>query len=329
MISKIIKDLYFLVVLLGFVLLIIIKWDEVKTIFLLFERQNSVFLVVALAMQVLTYIVTALTYQSILIAISSHVPFSFLFKSSFSMLSLNQIVPSLGFSGGAFFVSRVKKFGISSGKATLSMVMESVIFYSSFIILLFLGVLYLFIAHKVAYVQILLSLAFLIIMFICVFYFFYVLKSKEHFSRVLYRIYFFIYVKILKKKEDRKGFDFLVSEFFIGKDMMLKNKYKFIAPFVYSILKSLFDILTIYFVFLAFGYNANLGVLTVGFCLATLLSYISFIPGGIGVFEFSMAGIFAGFGILFSLGFIVTLIFRGLAFWLPIPIGLWFYKELK
>ena len=120
-----------------------------------------------------------------------------------------------------------------------------------------------------------------------------------------------------------------MSEFFVGKEIMLKNKHKFVLPFIYSILKSAFDILTIYFIFLAFRYNPNIGILAVGFCLATLLSYLSFIPGGIGVFEFSMAGIFAGFGIPFSLAFIVTLIFRGMAFWLPIPIGLWFYKEVK
>lgn len=322
------KDVYFIAVLSGFGLLIWLKWDEIKTIFILFGSKDSFFLLASLFMQFLTYIVTALTYNSTLAAISARAPFWFLFKSSFSMLSLNQIIPSLGFSGSAFFVSRVKRFGVSLGKATLCMVLEPVVFYSSFIILLFLGVLYLFLEHKVAYLQIILSFVFLVLMFLGLFYLFYILRNKQRFSSFIYRIYHFVF-RLLKKKENKKEFDFLILEFFLAKEMMLKQKRKFIAPFVYSILKTVFDMLTIYFIFLAFGYNPNIGVLTVGFCLATLLSYISFIPGGLGVFELSMAGIFAGFGIPFSFGFISTLIFRGMAFWLPIPIGLWFYRELK
>lgn len=322
------KDVYFGVVLLFFILLIVVKWQEIKSIFVLFDAQDSLFLLLALLMQFFTYVVSALAYQSILHTTGIKVSFGFLFKSSFSMLSLNQIIPSLGFSGGAFFVSEVKKHGVSTGKGTLCIVLEAVIFYSSFILLMILSVLYLFIDHKVAYIQILLTAIFGVIVLLGVLYFFYIMKSKEKLSNFIYKIYRRV-VKILKKKEDKKGFDFLVSEFFLGKEMMLHNKKKFMAPFIYSILKSVFDILTIYFVFLSFGYGMNIGVLTLGFCLATLLSYVSFIPGGIGVFEFSMAGIYAGFGVPFYLGFVSTLIFRGFSFWLPIPVGLLFYRTAK
>jgi len=119
MLSKL-KELYFGFILVLFAIVLIVKWDEVKELFILFTAQTSVFLLIAVLMQVFTYIVTALTYKSLLETMGSKVPFKFLFKSSFTMQSLNHIVPSLGFSGAAFFVSKTKKFGVSAGNFSVS-----------------------------------------------------------------------------------------------------------------------------------------------------------------------------------------------------------------
>ena len=326
--SNKLKDIYFGVVLLSFALLIIVKWHEIKDIFSLFNADNSLFLFLAIITQLFTYIVSALSYQGIIHMMHIRIPFLFLFKSSLAMLSLNQVIPSLGFSGGAFFVSKAKRFGISVGKSTLAIILESIIFYSSFIVLLFLSILYLLIGHRVNSLQIFISVVFGVLVLFGVIYFFYILKHKEKLSNFAYKLYGW-FTKIFKKKQDKKGFDFLVSEFFLGKSLMGHNKKRIITPFIYLMLKTVFDVLTIYFIFLSFGYPLDLGVATLGFCLATLLSYISFIPGGIGVFEISMIGIYSGFGVPFYLGFVSTLIYRGLSFWLPMPIGLLFYRAEK
>ena len=104
------KDIYFGVVLLSFALLIILKWAEIKNIFSLFNAEDSLFLLLAIVMQTFTYAASALAYQSIIHMMHIRIPFGFLFKSSFAMLSLNQVIPSLGFSGGVFFVSKAKRF---------------------------------------------------------------------------------------------------------------------------------------------------------------------------------------------------------------------------
>src|SRR3989344_2751697 len=251
--SNKLKDIYFGVVLLSFALLIIVKWHEIKDIFSLFNADNSLFLFLAIITQLFTYIVSALSYQGIIHMMHIRIPFLFLFKSSLAMLSLNQVIPSLGFSGGAFFVSKAKRFGISVGKSTLAIILESIIFYSGFIVLLFLSILYLLMGHRVNSLHILLSLIFGIIVLLGVIYFFYIIKHKEKLSNFAYKIYCLV-TKILRKKQDKKGFDFLVSEFFLGKSLMGHNKKRIITPFIYLMLKTVFDVLTIYFIFLSFGY---------------------------------------------------------------------------
>jgi len=83
-----------------------------------------------------------------------------------------------------------------------------------------------------------------------------------------------------------------------------------------------FDMLTIYFLFIAARYPISPAILLVGYGIPILLGKIAFfIPGGVGVVETSMAAIYTGLGVPESVAVVVILIYRGISFWLPTIIG--------
>jgi uncharacterized protein (TIRG00374 family) len=72
----------------------------------------------------------------------------------------------------------------------------------------------------------------------------------------------------------------------------------------------------------------HLGVLLTGFNFGITLTVISFIPGDMGVQEASMAGVFALFGVPFSHGVLVAILFRVLYYFVPFVASLGFYWRL-
>lgn len=83
-----------------------------------------------------------------------------------------------------------------------------------------------------------------------------------------------------------------------------------------------FDMLTLYFLFIAAGYTISPGALFVGYGIPLLLGKMAFIvPGGVGVVEGSMVALYTSLGIPNSVAVVVVLIYRAISFWLPTLIG--------
>ena len=87
-----------------------------------------------------------------------------------------------------------------------------------------------------------------------------------------------------------------------------------------------FDLLAMYLIFLASGYQVNLGVLFAGYGLPLLLAKMAFIiPGGLGVIETSMAALFTSLGVPDNIALVVVLGYRLISFWIPVMIGFLVY----
>jgi uncharacterized protein (TIRG00374 family) len=88
-----------------------------------------------------------------------------------------------------------------------------------------------------------------------------------------------------------------------------------------------FDLVSLYMVFIAFGVYPNPGVIIAAYLIALGLSVLSVFTSGIGVFEISMVSILVGLGLSFDLSFSASIVFRIIALWLFLPVGLYFYKR--
>ena len=81
--------------------------------------------------------------------------------------------------------------------------------------------------------------------------------------------------------------------------------------------------------FHAFDVSVPLGVVIQGFFLGMLANLIPFAPGGVGTVDAGMIGAFVLFGVPSADVFPAVLIYRVIAFWLPIPPGIIAFFQLR
>jgi uncharacterized protein (TIRG00374 family) len=103
-------------------------------------------------------------------------------------------------------------------------------------------------------------------------------------------------------------------------NLLVKGGWR--GPFLGAGLNVAFDMLTLYFLFIAAGHRVSLGILLTGYGLPLLLGKMAFmIPGGVGVIESTMVGLYAGLGVPAPVTVVVVLAYRILSFWLPLLLG--------
>jgi uncharacterized protein (TIRG00374 family) len=83
-----------------------------------------------------------------------------------------------------------------------------------------------------------------------------------------------------------------------------------------------FDMLTLYFLFIAAGQYVSLGVLFAGYGLPFILGKMAFMfPGGVGIIEGSMVALYTSLMVLNAVSVVVILGYRLISFWLPSLLG--------
>jgi uncharacterized membrane protein YbhN (UPF0104 family) len=93
------------------------------------------------------------------------------------------------------------------------------------------------------------------------------------------------------------------------------------GPALGAALNIVFDMLTLYLLFVAAGHAVSPGILLVGYGLPLLLGKMSFLPGGVGIVEGTMAALYDGLGVPNGVTVVVILTYRVLSFWLPTLLG--------
>jgi uncharacterized membrane protein YbhN (UPF0104 family) len=93
------------------------------------------------------------------------------------------------------------------------------------------------------------------------------------------------------------------------------------GPLLGAMMNTVFDMSTLYFLFVAAGHQIGPDVLLVGYGLPLLLGKVSFLPGGVGIVEGTMTVLYDGLGVPDAVTVVVILIYRFISFWLPTLLG--------
>ena len=111
-----------------------------------------------------------------------------------------------------------------------------------------------------------------------------------------------------------------VQKFLLAWNSLGNGKWR--RPLLGAIANLAFDMLTLYFLFLAAGQNVSLGVLFAGYGLPFILARVAFLfPGGLGVVEGGMLVIYDSLQVPNAVSVVVILGYRLLSFWLPSLLG--------
>ncbi|HSQ30290.1 MAG TPA: lysylphosphatidylglycerol synthase transmembrane domain-containing protein [Gemmatimonadaceae bacterium] len=93
-------------------------------------------------------------------------------------------------------------------------------------------------------------------------------------------------------------------------------------PLVGAVGKLGFDAATLFCLFVGIGDVLHPGALLAGYALPQLVGNVSFLPGGLGIVEGGMTGLFVAMQVPSPTAVLAVLAYRGLSFWAPMLLGL-------
>jgi uncharacterized membrane protein YbhN (UPF0104 family) len=86
---------------------------------------------------------------------------------------------------------------------------------------------------------------------------------------------------------------------------------------------------TLWACFMAFGVHVPIGILIQGFFVGMVANLAPSPAAGVGTVDAGLIGAFVVFGIDASTVFPAILMFRAIGFWLPLPVGIWAFIQLR
>jgi uncharacterized protein (TIRG00374 family) len=124
----------------------------------------------------------------------------------------------------------------------------------------------------------------------------------------------------------RSSVNLVSSEVNESLDVVEKKWRALWLPLFHVLLMETIDILTLYYLFLAFRYPIYPGTLITAYAISVLFSLISITPGGVGFVEAAMILVLTNLKVPVELAAIVVVGYRVITFWLPFILGYWSFR---
>lgn len=321
---------YFLVVI--STLAFITRSDGLSEVITSAEQISPWMLILATGMQALTYVSNAFVYSQIakiyqkqpLLTIGEFL------NCSIIALFLNQALPSGGASGNSFMIFYLNKKN-SDVKDSISIIaLELFTYYAAHVALLLLLFLYFIAAFPQKISGLFFTVGLIGLILFIIFGSLPIILGNQ-------KILLPLLEKIKKNKLIWKIFNKLREIFQFETDyewegpweIVKRKRRELLKPFLGQIALFAFDITTIYFLFMGLGLPLSLPVVALGFMSTKIISMFSFMPGALLFFEGGMVLFYTLLGVPAAGAFVVTILFRALSFWLPMPLGLYLYRRLS
>jgi uncharacterized protein (TIRG00374 family) len=309
----ILRTVFSVLVLLAITLFVLINFAEIEQFVFLIRHVAYWPIVVAIVLQVLTYACSGGVWYFITKTYGYSLRFRDFAALSLQQLTVDQIVPAGGVAGNAFIYKRLRKLGLPNSLA-METVLIDLIAYHMVYSLMALSLVLVFWLYK----DITPILAGIVSA--------YFLISVTVTSTILLTIFQKInnIPKWLKNRSVVKHFLEVSSG--VSPDRVLSKTLLIRTASLRAIIFIL-DTLTLMLVLSAIG--SELGIIEsfAVFIFASIAGTITLMPGGIGGFEVGSATALIVFGETFETAVAATIIFRGLALWIPMIPGLYFTKK--
>jgi uncharacterized protein (TIRG00374 family) len=299
----------------------------------LLHTANPYFLIFAVAAEVISYVGAAFLLKIIFNRLKYRLPFFDLMKfSSIAAFSIH-VLPIGGFGEAAIMYYLLRRRGISSGDTLFTFIIRSIFTYVGFFAVFAVGLILLPTHHSISLTQKIISLTLFVALILLIIWLIRVYHDRKHFWQVAEKflgIVNWFSKKILKRQfySDSKV-PTVIDDIFKGIGLFSSQKKLWISASLAGALYWLGDMFCLYFALLCFGYKITVGGLIFAYCLSFLAGLISFIPGGIGVVEGSLALLLISLGVPSGPALFGVLVFRFISFWILIPVGFWSFLTLK
>lgn len=323
------RQFAFFIVLILVGLLVVRSFGKFGQLVELLRNVNIAVLFLLLPARYMYYWSNTRYYEHFFQIFKRKVAFRDLFGSVLSMNFVNTVIPSAGLSGATYFAHRLED-KVTARESYLAQFFWYMATFLSIVLVLLLSFIVLFFSNSIAQMSFRITLIVMSFLLFAALGIAAITLNQTIFHRVLYILTRPInwVLKILKRPAiGSKQIQSFVDGFNDLVVIFLKHPHKAVRVFFDALLCVFAEVLSISIVFLAFGQFVNPGVIGAAYIFALLLSVLSIFTAGVGVYEATMVGVFVALGLPFSLAFSVTALYRIVALWLFLPVGLYFYKK--
>ncbi len=318
--------------LVAFVIILALGFGHLKQFISIIGKAQWYVLLLVLVAQAFSYYCRAKYYQAFFLLFQYRLPTRVLLEASLAINFVNQAFPSGGVSGTSY-LSRFLSKEVPSGKTTLAQLGYYVFTFMSFLGVLTVGFVMLFLGNNLSKVTVRIMVFFILLIIVASLLLVTVVKDRPRIERLVGAIVAVINrigVRVLKRKKaivSHPALNRFLDEFYEGYHFLLREKRQWRTLLGYCLGGNIAEVATVYVVFAAFGAWVNPGVVIVGYTLANMLSIVSVVSSGAGLYEASMVGAFVALGVPFALALSVVIVYRVLNFVLFLPLGYYIYRR--
>lgn len=300
------------------------KLIEIKS--LLFKISPA-WLLLAVGLQGLTYVLNALIMRVLLGSQTPGTGLFTLFKISVVIMFVNQALPTGGISGNGYIFNQLVKRGVPAQHAFTVLVLASVCYYIAFLLLL--GSFYAWYYHSVpgspSAISYTVATGFLF--FIGLGAIMLVISDKRTITLVLHKLRRFSWIKRYMMKIN--PLQLQASPEGNPSFSLMGNQKAALMGVLLQVGILTCDALTIYALTKGFNLALPFGRIVFAMMLTLVVGSLPISPGSLIAYESGMTYFFTLMGLPVSAALVITLLFRFLTFWLPIPAGLFLYRNLQ
>ncbi|WP_202925385.1 lysylphosphatidylglycerol synthase transmembrane domain-containing protein [Mucilaginibacter sp. 14171R-50] len=296
-----------------------------KDIRLLLAQMSAAWLILAVTAQVTTYLLNVMIFRTLLNGQTGTAGFITLFKLSIVILFVNQALPSGGISGNGYLFRQLVKRKVPVAKAYQALVLESITYYLAFIFLL--TGLYAWVWHQPGH-QPVMSYTVLIgcVFFCCLGALMLGISNRRTISYLLPKLN---RIRWLKRYIANSGLLTLSKSGNADWKDLFKDKKALICAVFYHMSILVCDAVTVFAIIHGFHVTLHPALIMYGLLLSLVIGSLPISPGALIAYESAMTYFYTVLGLPVHAALIVTLLFRFFSFWLPIPIGLALYRNLR
>jgi len=304
---------------------VFLSFGELKSIVNTLHKGNIWYILLALLVQFGWFVVSGATYLALYRVLDLKGRVYKMTLMAVAANFVNIIAPSAGMSGIAIFISDAKRNGQSTGKATVASMLNLLLDYIAFLVVLTLGLLVLFRRNDLGPTELAASAVMFIIAIGIGFLLYLGSRSAQALGDALAwlaRLVNRIIRPFIRRDylSQARAYEF-ANEMATDLKSLPERYLSLIKPLLYAFANKALMILILAITFMAFDIPFTVGTIISGFSISYLFLVVSPTPSGIGIVEGIMPLALSSLRVPWSEAIIITLAYRGITFWVPLGVG--------
>ncbi len=295
-------------------------------------KVNALALLLIVPIEAANYDVYARLYVGLFKILGKKVHYRDMYKINLELNFVNHILPSGGVSGISYFNVRMRAYGVSGAKSTLSQITKLLLLYASYQPLLIVGIFLLALHGHVNNLIMVVASSLITLLVVGTFAFIYMIESRSRINSVLTAVTkslnkLISFVRRNPETINIEGAQIVFDELHDNYKVFKGNWRELKMPFIYMTLANITEVAAVYVVYIAFGRLVNVGAVILAYAVANFAGLISVLPAGIGIYEGLMTAVLVATGIPAELSIPVTIMYRVLNMFTQLTPGYYFYQK--